>query len=79
MIRFIRRLIGLPAPKVKREEAMRFAEVECVRLGWKWKDPVIYEGLLNWTVYTDSFRIGSPMIIISNRTGAVVRSASLPR
>lgn len=77
--RILRCLTGLPPPSVSREQALQIAIHECERLHLCITNPVVIEELSIWAVWIDSESSGSPVILVSNQTGAVLGIRTIPR
>jgi len=75
----LRLLLGVPAPRVSRQEAAAIAAAECQRRGWRCRDPVVIEQLRTWLVFVDGKVVGSPFVVIDQQNGIVLRRALLPR
>jgi hypothetical protein len=85
VLRALRKLLRLPAPKISRQQAIEIALAELTRrssaplqtqLG---RGPLAREGLKDWTVLLDPDFKPCRRMIIDNQTGEIVKYVSLPR
>lgn len=79
LLRLLRTLLGVPAPQVTAEEALGIAHAEAAKRQARAGRMVVREGIRNWTVWIDAESKGSPVVKIDNRSGEIVKWASLPR
>jgi hypothetical protein len=66
---------------ITNEALIALAKRECEKEGWTWLEPVdVSEGVFNWTVITNSDSMGcNARVVISKRTGEVVKKSFTPR
>ena len=66
---------------IQKAVALEIAKVVCSENDWPWLEPVqIHGGLRNWTIVTNSTRIGmNARIVIRRRTGEVISKVCSPR
>jgi len=77
--KILRSLLRIPRPRITAAEALDIAKNECLRQGWKFARPQLFEGLRCWGVGTDgeSFT-GGWHIEIDQQTGVIVRVSAPP-
>jgi hypothetical protein len=66
---------------VTKDQAAAAARESVESRGLPWIEPVeVYRGALNYTIVTNASSIGGTRVVVSRRTGRVVRvQAQLPR
>ncbi len=87
VMRFLRKLLGLPTPQVTSEQALRIALDEMARMGQNLRgnslpnprSPTAKEGLKVWTVCLDTDSLPQRLVEIDNQTGKVMKYFSPPR
>ncbi len=73
-MKYIRRLLRLPAPLISAEKAVQIAKIECQIKGWGWGQPRVSEGIKTWRIWADRNTKPSAFVVVDQQTGRVVRS-----
>jgi hypothetical protein len=74
-----RRLLGIPKPQFSADEALRLVQTECSNRGIPIGEPLVIEQLKTWQIWIDRNRKGSPMVIVDQQSGEILKFSQLPR
>lgn len=74
MLRFLRRILFMPPPKISQLQALELARKECEQRGWEFKDPQVMEKLRGWWIWIDCRSKISPFVFIDNQNGKTLMS-----
>ena len=69
----------IPKPIFNADKALQIAKMECTNKGIPIGDPIVIEQLRTWLIWIDRNTKGSPMIVIDQQTGEIVKFSHLPR
>jgi hypothetical protein len=75
----LRKLLGIPQPLISSERALQIAQEECNIHGIPIGDALVIEQLKNWLVWIDRNQKGSPMILVDQQNGSIIKFSKLPR
>jgi len=75
----IRFILRMPSPQVGRDEALSIASKTAESKDLKVSAPLVVERLRTWEIWLDRNIIGSPIIIVDQQTGEVIKVAIIPR